>query len=281
MVTPDERKLTLRKPDACGRCAVALPVGSLAWYRKADKSVACQSCAGKPEPITPGAPGASALAEYEKRRRNRERRTRAAHPHLGGLIVAFREPPASEEAWRIGAEGEQQLAAELTRRLVSTTAALLHDRRIPGSRANIDHIVIAATGVYVIDAKRYSGRIERRVDGGLFHSGRGRLFVNGRDKTKLVEGIRKQADIIEDVLADLPGEPVPVHPILCFIDGHFPQMRPPVVNGVPVLWPKSASRRIARDGPIAASRIADVSAHIAARLPACGVVQPNTRGRAA
>ena len=51
-MTPDERKLTLRKPDACGRCAVALPVGSLAWYRKADKSVACQSCAGKPETIT-------------------------------------------------------------------------------------------------------------------------------------------------------------------------------------------------------------------------------------
>src|SRR4051812_33337682 len=48
-VPPDERKLTLRKPDACRRCAVALPVGSLAWYRKADKSVACQRCAGRPE----------------------------------------------------------------------------------------------------------------------------------------------------------------------------------------------------------------------------------------
>lgn len=194
-VTPGHRKIPLRRPGACRRCGVALPVGSVAWYRKADKSVTCQSCAGKPEPMTPGEAGASAMAEYEKRRRNREQRTRAARPHLGGVILAFSEPPQSEEAWRIGAEGEQRLAAELARQLASTPAVLLHDRRIPGSRANIDHIVIATSGVYVIDAKRYSGRIERRADRGLFRQGREDLFIDGRNKTKLVEGVRKQANI--------------------------------------------------------------------------------------
>ncbi|MEO6532232.1 MAG: nuclease-related domain-containing protein [Pseudolysinimonas sp.] len=31
----------------------------------------------------------------------------------------------------------------------------LRDRRIPGSKANIDHVVRAPRGVFVIDAKRY------------------------------------------------------------------------------------------------------------------------------
>ncbi len=37
---------------------------------------------------------------------------------------------------------------------------MLHDRRIPGSRANIDHIAIATSGVWVIDAKRYKGKVQ-------------------------------------------------------------------------------------------------------------------------
>ena len=37
--------------------------------------------------------------------------------------------------------------------------AVLHDRRIPGSKANIDHIAITAAGIWVIDAKRYKGDV--------------------------------------------------------------------------------------------------------------------------
>jgi hypothetical protein len=35
---------------------------------------------------------------------------------------------------------------------------VLHDRRIPGTQANIDHIAITSTGIYVIDAKRHVGK---------------------------------------------------------------------------------------------------------------------------
>ena len=68
--------------------------------------------------------------------------------------------------------------------------AVLHDRRIPGSRANIDHLVISPAGVFVIDAKNYKGRVERRVRGAWL-SGEDCLYVGGRDKTKLVGGMRK------------------------------------------------------------------------------------------
>jgi Nuclease-related domain len=65
--------------------------------------------------------------------------------------------------------------------------SVLHDRRIPGSRANIDHIVVAPCGVFVIDAKNYKGRVEKRDRGGFFSTDC-RLYVGGRDKTPLVAG---------------------------------------------------------------------------------------------
>jgi hypothetical protein len=48
--------------------------------------------------------GASAREEYERRRAARERRVRERHPHIGRLLVAFAEAPASERVWDEGAE---------------------------------------------------------------------------------------------------------------------------------------------------------------------------------
>jgi hypothetical protein len=33
----------------------------------------------------------------------------------------------------------------------------VHDRRVPGCKAIIDHIAVSPGGVYVIDAKKYTG----------------------------------------------------------------------------------------------------------------------------
>jgi len=63
---------------------------------------------------------------------------------------------------------------------------VLHDRRIPGTRANIDHIAIAPSGLWAIDAKHYKGRVEHVDKGGWFLTD-WRLLVGGRDKTGLVE----------------------------------------------------------------------------------------------
>jgi len=38
----------------------------------------------------------------------------------------------------------------------------LHDRRVPGTKANIDHVAVGAGAVWVIDAKRYQGLVEHR-----------------------------------------------------------------------------------------------------------------------
>ncbi|GAA2161866.1 hypothetical protein GCM10009845_12560 [Pedococcus bigeumensis] len=37
----------------------------------------------------------------------------------------------------------------------------------PGSRANIDHLAVTAGGVHVIDAKKYRGRPQLKIEGGI------------------------------------------------------------------------------------------------------------------
>jgi hypothetical protein len=71
---------------------------------------------------------------------------------------------------------------------------VLHDRAIPRhdgrrSRANIDHIAVAASGVWVIDAKTHQGALEIGGRAACSAHRVERLFINGRDQTKLVEGL--------------------------------------------------------------------------------------------
>jgi Nuclease-related domain len=71
----------------------------------------------------------------------------------GALAGAFRlRPQPDPERWLRGAAGEGA-TAELLARLPGRSWAVLHDLAIPGHRANIDHLVIGPTGVWVIDTK--------------------------------------------------------------------------------------------------------------------------------
>jgi hypothetical protein len=64
-------------------------------------------------------------------------------------------------------------------------------RRVPWTRANIDHLAIAASRVSVIDAKRFKGMVERRDKGGWFKI---------------------------DFRSALSGADVPINAALCFIE---------------------------------------------------------------
>jgi hypothetical protein len=64
---------------------------------------------------------------------------------------SLRSEPDPERWWR-GAAGEQATAALLDH-LPTRTWAVLHDRRLPGTRANLDHLVIGPSGVWVLDTK--------------------------------------------------------------------------------------------------------------------------------
>src|SRR5205085_1810838 len=87
-------------------------------------------------------------------RRDANRGVRDAHPRIGSFILAVTSEPQSTRAWASGAAGERRVAERLAV-LAGEDVLLLHDRRIPGTRANIDHLAVGPAGVYVIDAKRY------------------------------------------------------------------------------------------------------------------------------
>ena len=118
---------------------------------------------------------------------------------------------------------------------------MLHDRRIPGTKANIDHIVVTTGGVFVVDAKRYvDKRPDLRVEGGILRPRVEKLIVGGSDRTKLVDGVLGQ---VEQVRAALADETIDVSGVLCFIDADWPLVGGAFsVHGVRVVWPKRLSK---------------------------------------
>jgi hypothetical protein len=161
----DEKRMKLRYAGVCRLCGAELAARTEATYERSTKTVRCLDCSPAdpaspvesiplvepleaPAPIDIGTPGASARREYERRQAKRETRIREKHPKLGGLILALSDDPQSTTAWDTGAVGEERLGRRLNE-LSSDTMRVLHDRRIPGTRANIDHIAVTATGIYV------------------------------------------------------------------------------------------------------------------------------------
>lgn len=160
--------MKLRYAGVCRPFGAELGARSEAIYERSRETVRCVDCspAGQaasaslvefvetPKAIDAGTPGASARREYGRRQAKRETRIREKHPKLGRFILAATDDRQSTTAWHTGALGEERLGRRLNE-LASDTMRVLHDRRIPGTRANIDHIAITPTGIYVIDAKKY------------------------------------------------------------------------------------------------------------------------------
>jgi Nuclease-related domain len=214
-----------------------------------------------------GTAGASARREHKRRRAKREATTRERHPHIGKLLLRVQSPPASEAAWSTGAVGEEALAAHLAKRCPD--AIVLHDRRIPRSRANIDHLAVAPSGVHVIDAKRYKGKIEVRKP----FFGEPRLFVADRDKTKLVEGLAQQREAVRAALAEaLPA--MPVHACFCFLNpanqaggSGLPLLRTFQIDDFPLFYPRRLSKRLNTPGALGAESRREVAELLASAFP--------------
>jgi hypothetical protein len=220
-----------------------------------------------------GTAGASARARAErigqarrKREASQSRTTRFLRILVGGS-AAERRMIADERHWATGAAGEELLARRLAERCPGV--AFLHDRRMPRSVANIDHIAFAPSGVYVIDAKRYRGHIA--VEKSL--SRPAKLKIAGRDRTKLLVGLERQVAAVKAALTALADD-VPVHGCLCFVapegllaDVGLPVIRTLRINGYPLYYPARLARRLNRPGPLSPERARALRNELCARLP--------------
>jgi Nuclease-related domain len=86
---------------------------------------------------------------------------------VAGWGLRFR-PSQDAVAWRRGAVGKRR-TARLLGPLERDAWVVLHDLAVPRSRANLDHLVIGPGGVFVVDSKRYSGRLQLDPSGQLWH----------------------------------------------------------------------------------------------------------------
>lgn len=231
--------------------------------------------ASDPEPdpeseseIFAGVAGASAKREFERRSAKREARIREAHPKLGSLMLALSEDPQSTRAWAVGAVGEEKLGRRLDE-LKSDNIHVLHDRLIRGTKANIDHIVVCASGVFVIDAKRYKGRPSLRVEGGFLRERTEKLIVGSRDCTKLAGGVHMQMARVVAALANANLVDVRVAGMLCFVEADWPLLGGDFsISGIDVLWPKRAVHMIRKIGPIDAASSQRIFRALAEAFPA-------------
>jgi Nuclease-related domain len=267
------RVLKLRRSDVCCACDAVLPAGTRAGWDAATRKVTCVACletATAPalaDAMAPaldrGRPGDSIAREHERRRRNREARTREAHPRIGGLLLALGKPPQHETAFHRGFLGEEAVAASLEQRTADGPAILLHNRRMSGGRGDIDHVAIAPTGVFVIDTKAVKGKVH--VARPLF--GAEKLTVSGRDRTKLIDGLDRQVDAVRAAL-DRNGRPdVPVQGALCFTRADLPLLGTLKMRGHLLLYRKALAKKLNADGPLGPPAIDTLARALAAALP--------------
>lgn len=209
--------------------------------------------------------GSSAQREYEKQRaaRSAEIRRRLAvtvpltlvggivagvvaerfYPGLGWLAAVvvlmylamqFWGSRQYIESYGKGAEGERKTGRVLEDWKLAGYR-VLHDRRVPGSRANIDHVAIGSGGVFVIETKNYKGKLEIRGD---------QIFVAGRNRTPILEQTWREAVAVQGVLAEqLSDYGFDVTPLLCIHGAEFPWGKT-VVQGVRIVGPRGLKKTL-------------------------------------
>jgi Nuclease-related domain len=140
-------------------------------------------------------------------------------------------------SWAKGAAGEvatARLLAPLTRR----GYAVLHDRAVPGSRANLDHLVIGPCGVVYVDTKNWTS--QRSV---ITLRG-GELFYGRYPQTKALDTVRWEAGQAARMLG------CPVRPVVAVHGARVPGRRIEI-GDVTIVEAKRVRRLLQNIPPVA------------------------------
>ena len=234
--------LPLQRPDVCRSCGSGLAVGTQAWWDSVAERAVCCTCRHP---------------DIAVERRSSSRLARVAR-FFG-----------DSESIRDGAERverERLLSVQLHTQL-GDRAVVLDDRKVPGTKVHIDHVVIAPSGVWVVDANEYDGRVERRDVGGWFKVDE-RLYVAGKDRTGLVDGIDRQVAAVENVLRKEGLDSIPVHAALCFVNSEWGWFAKPFsLSGVWVTWATKLTELVLDWNAIPNTEIDRLARVVGSKLP--------------
>jgi hypothetical protein len=243
----------LRFGGTCESCGAIIEKREVGWHDPVARKVRCGSC----EP-----------SSVETRPRSEIPPAIQVNP-VGGS-AALREARARRDPkWTKGAAGEYLMDLSLHNH-VNEGAVILTDRQVPGTKSNIDHIVIAPSGVWIIDSKVWKGKIEYKSE--TKKSTAKRLFVGGKDRTSAVEAIFNLVIPVAQVLGD---QSVPIKPALVFIEGDWSDISGArVLAGKPyqhlsvwISWPKAIWKKINEPGPLDADAVKRIGAELDKALP--------------
>jgi len=233
----------LRFGGSCINCGNVIEKGAMGWHNPEIKKVRCSLCPPRPE---------------------------MAHSDPIGGSSAFREAQRrGDQRWQKGAVGEYLMAQHLHRELTHGEV-ILSDRQLPDSQANVDFAVVASSGIWVIDAKKWAGKIEYKSTN--FWGTKMGLFVGGKDRTPSIERIY---NLVIPVRQLVPDWSVPVEPALVFVDGDWSDRatgrlvaRRPYQHGK--VWigaPQMITRKIKEPGYLNIDDVARLGAFLDQALP--------------
>lgn len=130
-----------------------------------------------------------------------------AEAPVRNLLARVLGVKTDERSWRVGAEGEEKVAAQLAR--LGDRWRCLHSVEVGNRGSDIDHVVIGPPGVFTLNAKRHPG--------GKAWVGERAVLINGR-KTHYLRNSRFEAERVARLLSDACGFPVAVKPVIVFVD---------------------------------------------------------------
>lgn len=180
---------------------------------------------------------------------------------VAGIDAVYRwRTHEAVRTWRKGAAGERR-TARMLRPLRRRGYTVLHDRALPSGRANVDHLVIGPTGVFVVDTKNWDKN--RRV------TRRGRYVRVGRTSgDKVVSSVLYETSRVAEVLTRAADRPVEVVPVVAIHGAAVPLLRVMEVSGVPLMRASQVRGWIGRQGArLSAAEVTALSAAAERLLP--------------
>jgi len=145
-----------------------------------------------------------------------------------------------------GAGGLAERFGVLLEAALADDAIVIHDLWVPGAQASIDHVVVASSGVWVVDS---TWRKELRVDGG--------------GDSPPVEAIARHVEVVTSAI-DGRAQEVPIRAALCFPHAHWDCVpRAFWIEDVLVTYPADLVERVRAAGPLDEDTVGWIAARLA------------------